>query len=168
VLNELNCTLNNDLTAQLESYRAMKKGNTAPDILFSADLLAPGYAHTHLPKKLSDVRSKYTVVVFGASWCQACHTELSQMVALYPKWKQQDVEVVFVSLDQNQHDFRGFSAGFPFISISDYQQWESAAVKSYHVFATPTFFLLDANRKIVLRPSSAKQIDAWVDWFLKQ
>jgi hypothetical protein len=31
LLNEQGCTLNNDFAAQLESYRAMKKGNIAPD-----------------------------------------------------------------------------------------------------------------------------------------
>jgi hypothetical protein len=34
VLNEKSCTINNDLAKQLETYRAMKKGNTAPDIVF--------------------------------------------------------------------------------------------------------------------------------------
>ncbi len=41
VLNELNCTVNNDLAAQLESYRAMKKGTVAPDILFEGEVLMP-------------------------------------------------------------------------------------------------------------------------------
>jgi hypothetical protein len=36
-------------------------------------------------------------------------------------------------------------------------------VKDYYVVGTPTLFLLDANRKILLRPRSAKQVDAWVD-----
>jgi hypothetical protein len=27
-------------------------------------------------------------------------------------------------------------------------------------------FLLDKDRKIVLRPVSVKQVDAWVDWYL--
>ena len=34
VLNETSCTLDNDLAKQLESYRAMKKGNIAPNINF--------------------------------------------------------------------------------------------------------------------------------------
>jgi hypothetical protein len=29
-------------------------------------------------------------------------------------------------------------------------------------------FLLDDKRKILLRPNSLKQLDAWVDWFLVQ
>ena len=32
VLNEVSCTINSDLAKQLETYRAMKKGNIAPDI----------------------------------------------------------------------------------------------------------------------------------------
>ncbi len=58
-----------------------------------------------------------------------------------------------------------FAAVFPFISICDYQKWESPVVKAWHVFATPTMYLLDNNLEIILRPNSARQMDAWVDWY---
>ncbi len=166
VLNEQSCTLNNDLAAQLESYRAMKKGNIAPDFEFKTDLIAPGYIHSNIPKKFSDVKSKYTVVVFGASWCNACKEELVTISQLYPKWKEHGLEVVFFSLDEDKQSFKNFASNFPFISVCDYQKWESAVVKRYHVFATPTIYLLDEKREIVLRPNSARHLDAWVDWFL--
>jgi thiol-disulfide isomerase/thioredoxin len=167
VLNELNCTVNNDLASQLESYRAMKKGVVAPDILFEGELIAPASsgihpAHTNL-RKLSDFNNKFIVVVFGASWCQTCHTELSQIANYYPQWKNKDVEVVFVSLDTNQQHFQDFSGNFPFVSFCDFKKWESPAVKAYHVFATPTIYLLDANRKIILRPNSVQHLAAWLD-----
>tara|TARA_B110000091_G_C13787117_1_gene463839 strand:+ start:1339 stop:1731 length:393 start_codon:yes stop_codon:yes gene_type:complete len=38
--------------------------------------------------------------------------------------------------------------------------------KEYYVSGTPTMFLLDNNRKILLRPNSVKQMDAWVDLYL--
>lgn len=166
VLNEQSCTINNDLAAQLESYRAMKKGNIAPDFEFKTDLIAPGYIHSNIPKKFSDVKSKYTVVVFGASWCNACKEELATISQLYPKWKEHGLEVVFVSLDEDKQSFKNFAANFPFISVCNYQKWESAVVKRYHVFATPTIYFLDDKREIVLRPNSARHLDAWVDWFL--
>lgn len=166
VLNEQSCTINNNLAAQLESYRAMKKGNIAPDFEFKTDLIAPGYIQSIIPGKLSDVKSKYTVVVFGASWCNACSEELASISQLYRKWKQHGLEVVFVSLDEDKQSFKNFASNFPFISVCDYQKWESAVVKSYHVFATPTIYLLDEKREIVLRPNSAKHLDAWVDWFM--
>jgi thiol-disulfide isomerase/thioredoxin len=166
VLNEQSCTINNDLAAQLESYRAMKKGNIAPDFEFKTDLIAPGYIQSIIPWKLSDIISKYTVVVFGASWCNACKEELATVSQLYPKWKEHGLEVVFFSLDEDKQSFKNFASNFPFISVCDYQKWESAVVKRYHVFATPTIYLLDEKREIVLRPNSARHLDAWVDWFL--
>ncbi len=165
LLNENACTLNSDFASQLESYRAMKKGNTAPDIPFNGDVIAPGFK-TNKPKKLSDLNCDYTVVVFGASWCPQCPEELTKMAQLYQKWKKYGVEVVFVSLDKNKQVFRNFASHFPFISICDYQKWDSPIVNSYYVFATPTFYLLDNKQKIMLRPNSVKHLDSWVDWFL--
>lgn len=73
VLSEVSCTIDNDLAAQMESYRAMKPGNTAPDFAFRGD-----------------------------------------------------------------------------------------------VFATPTLYLLNSKRKILLRTNSVSHMDAWVDWYLVQ
>jgi thiol-disulfide isomerase/thioredoxin len=168
VLNETSCTINSDLAKQLESYRAMKKGNIAPDIIFSGDNFAPGDGQNNAPNKLSDLKNKYTVVVFGASWCQKCTEELPEIAKHYSKWKAQGVEVVFVSLDENKEMFKNFTSIFPFISSCDYQKWNSTAVKDYYVFGTPTMYLLDHKRKILLRPNSVSQMDAWVDWNLVQ
>lgn len=168
LLNEQACTINNDFAAQLESYRAMKKGNIAPDFYFNKDVFTPGYEASKQPKKLSDLTSKYPVVVFGASWCPQCPQELSKISGLYSKWKTQGVEVVFVSLDEDKTMFKNFAAVFPFISICDYQKWESPVAKDYHLFATPTIYLLNDKREILLRPKSVDQLDAWVDWYLVQ
>ncbi|HPF94856.1 MAG TPA: hypothetical protein PLV65_12975, partial [Tenuifilaceae bacterium] len=86
VLNENSCSINNDLAAHLESYRAMKKGNIAPDFTFTEDIFAPGYQIELTPQKLSDIKSKYTLAVFGASWCPACQEELTDIALLHQKW----------------------------------------------------------------------------------
>jgi hypothetical protein len=85
---------------------------------------------------------------------------------LYPKWKEQNVEVVFVSLDEDKEAYHNFVKDLPFISTCDFQKWNSPIAQDYYVFGTPTMFLLDDKRKILLRPNSVKQMDAWVDWFL--
>ncbi len=168
VLNETSCTINDDLAAQLESYRAMKIGNIAPDFAFREDVISPGYQTEEKPQKLSDIKSKYIMVVFGASWCPACNEELSDIALMYNRWKNYGVEVVFVSLDEDKQAFKSSASKFPFISLCDYQKWESPIVKSYHVFATPTMYLLNSNREILVRPNSASHMDSWVDWFLVQ
>ncbi len=168
LLNVQGCSLNNDFAAQLESYRAMKKGSTPPDIEFKGDIFAPGYGIGSIPKKISDMQSNYIVVVFGASWCPQCPQELIKISAHHKKWKEQGIEVVFVSLDDDEKKFQSFASVFPFISLCDYKKWESPAVKNYHVFATPTLYLLNSKREILLRPNSVSQLDSWIDWYLVQ
>ena len=166
LLNDKSCTLNNNFASQLESYRAMKKGNIAPDIRFAADVSSPAYTNENKPKKLSDLKNAYKVLVFGASWCPQCPKELQEISKNYSTWKQQGLEVVFVSLDDDPQTFANFTMPFPFISTCDYKKWEGEAVKDYHVFATPTIYLLNENDEILLKPNSVSQMNSWVDWYL--
>jgi len=168
VLTQSSCTVHDDLAKQLESYRAMKKGNIAPDILFEGDVIMPGYESGHAPQKLSDISSSYTLIIFGASWCARCAEEISQILPLYDKWISNDIDVIFVSLDVEKEVFKAFTSILPFISICDYQQWDNNAIQDFHVFATPTMFLLDNQRTILLRPSSVQQMDSWVDWHIQE
>jgi thiol-disulfide isomerase/thioredoxin len=165
VLNEGSCTINSDLANQLETYRAMKKGNIAPDIVFERSNFI---GTTKILNKLSDVKSKYTIVVFGASWCPKCKEELPEITKLYNKWKSKGVEVVYIALEEDKKSFVDFATKFPFASYSDLKKWNSKIVKDYYVFSTPTMFLLDNKREIILRPNSVKQMDAWVDFYLKK
>ena len=116
LLNETSCTLDSDLSRQLETYRAMKKGNTAPEIVFKGDIIALAYGADNFPSTLSDIKSQYSLIVFGASWCPKCTKELPEIVKMYSKWKASGIEVVFVSLDEDKELFTSFAATFPFVS----------------------------------------------------
>lgn len=168
VLNEVSCTINSDLAKQMETYRAMKKGTIAPDFNFLSNTQFPTELKQVNPKKLSELKTSYTVMVFGASTCPKCKEEIPEIAKLYSKWKAQGVEVVLVSLDENQQEYQQFVSSLPFISTCDFKKWNSPIVESYYVFGTPTMYLLDNKREILLRPNSVKQMDAWVDWYLIQ
>ena len=166
VLNEVSCSIDKNLAKQLELYRAMKKGNIAPDFSFYSNNVFPNDITKDITVKLSDLKTPYTLILFGASTCQKCAEEIPQIKELYAKWKSQGVEVVFISLDESEKDFQQFISSFPFISSCDFKKWNSQIVESYYVFGTPTMFLLNNKREILLRPNSIMQMDAWVDWFL--
>ena len=168
VLNEVSCTIDNNLAKQLETYRAMKKGNIAPDFSFYPNTIFPSEISREKTQKLSDLKTAYTLVVFGSSSCPKCVEEIPQIAEKYSTWKAQGVEVVFISLDENENNYQQFIGSFPFISSCDFKKWKSPIVESYYVFGTPTMFLLDNKREILLRPNFVKQMDAWVDWFLIQ
>lgn len=161
-LNETSCTIDKDLAKHLETYRAMKKGNTAKDIDLSGLSFRNGEPQTEY-SKLSDIKKPYTLVVFGAGWCPKCNEELPKIVQNYNKWAAKGVEVVFVSLDTDKEAFQKATKTYPFISTCDFKKWQSAAAQDYYVFATPTIYLLDSTRKILLRPTSVEQIDTFLE-----
>jgi thiol-disulfide isomerase/thioredoxin len=164
LLTQNSCVINEGLSKQLESYIAMKKGNTAPNIVFPKSIIYP--TADFKPTQLSDIKSKYTLVVFGASWCPKCKEEIPEIAKYYQDWKKNGVEVLLVSLDDNDMDFINFASAFPFISVCDHQKWNSPIAQSYYVFSTPTMYLLDKEQKIILRLNSVKQMESWVDWNL--
>ena len=165
-LSQKTIPLNSNLSKQLETYRIMKIGNIAPDILFTGDIVKNGSA-INSPTRLSELSSKYKVVIFGASWCTACSEEMVQLLPLYKKWNAKGIEVVFVSMDTDKKTFLEYSSVMPFISICDYKKWDTQAAKDYYVSSSPTIYLLGKNNEIILRPRLVKAIDAWVDYNMK-
>lgn len=163
LLNDTGCTLETDLSNQLEIYRAMKTGNTASEINFDqSNFLKKSLSINNL----SDLKSPYTLLVFGASWCPKCTEEIPDIAKRYPNMKEKGIEVVFISLDVDRKAFESFANDFPFISYSDLKKWNSPIVKDYFVSGTPTMFLLDENRKILIRPNSLNHLQAWIDAFI--
>jgi thiol-disulfide isomerase/thioredoxin len=163
VLEQDKVALQPRLARQLEGYRAMKLGVSVPEIQFVGDILLQGKPIAY-PTRLSEVTAPYRLVIVGASWCPACTEEMTQLIPLYQKWNGLGVEAIFVSLDTDAKAFQAYSEGMPFIAFSDYKKWETQAVQDYYVSSSPSFYLIDQAGKLVLRPQSVKQIDAWVDW----
>jgi thiol-disulfide isomerase/thioredoxin len=160
LLNEKSCTVNSDKARQLESYRAMKKGNIASEIVFDTNCFAN---NTNTLKQVSDIKTPYTSIVFGASWCPKCKEELPEINKLYQKWKSSGIEVIFIALDEEKASFTSIANSFQFPSYSDLKKWDSKIVRDYFVFATPTIYLLNNKREILMKPNSVNQLDAWVD-----
>jgi thiol-disulfide isomerase/thioredoxin len=166
VLNTNGCTLNNDLAKQLETYRAMKKGNKAPEINFEGKVMKSGNALFTI-KKITQIQSPQKLIVFGASWCPTCSTDLPKISEKYLKWKSAGLDVVFISLDEEEQAYINFVKTFPFVSYCDFKKWESKPAQEYYVFGTPTMFIVDQEQTILLRPNSIEQVDAWVDFYLR-
>jgi thiol-disulfide isomerase/thioredoxin len=153
------------LARQLEGYRAMKVGVKVPEIQFTGDVLLLGKPNPY-PTRLSEVSAPYRLVIFGASWCPACSEAMGELIPLYEKWNKLGVEAIFVSLDTDPKAFQAYSEGMPFIAFSDYKKWDTQAVQDYFVPSSPSFYLIDQQGTLLLRPQSVKQLDAWVDWKL--
>ncbi len=162
MLTQNSCVLEDDLLNKLETYRAMKVGNIVSDIKFSGITKVNGEEVNRIIA-LSELNNKATLVIFGASWCPGCVEDILKIASYYNKWKAKGLVIVYISLDTDEKAFTKFTKEFPWLSYCDLQGWESKAAKDYYVFSTPTMFLLDNERKILIRPVSVEHVNAWVE-----
>lgn len=161
-LSQKEVALNSALVNKLESYRKMKVGNRAPNFELLGDVFKNGSA-VKSAIHLSDIKTKYKLVIFGGSWCNQCRAEMIQLLPRYNNWKAKGIEVIFISLDTDKKEFEKFTAPFPFYSACDYKKWDTQAAKDYYVSSSPTLFLLDSNNKIILRPPTVASLDSWLE-----
>jgi thiol-disulfide isomerase/thioredoxin len=156
MLNNQSCGTDSKHEALFEQYRKMAKGKTAPDIVMENA--------TKPVIKISDIKSKYKLVIFGASWCSKCAEEIPKLKTYYEDWKTlYDLEIVFISLDTERTNFNAFVKDFPWLSSCELKGWESKAAIDYCVFGTPTMYLLDQKNTILVKPISDKQVQAWLE-----
>jgi thiol-disulfide isomerase/thioredoxin len=154
LLDDNKCIIEAKTLPILEQYKKMAIGNKAADMVFSAGLKY---------KKLSEVPGKYKVVVFGASWCEACRVEMPQFKDYAELFKTKyDAEIVFVSIDTDKEKYDAYIKDLPFINTCDYKGWGSPNVRNYYVFATPSIFVLDTENKIVAKPLNAIATAKWL------
>jgi len=145
-----NHSLNEKSINLFEQYRKMAVGKTAPDIELN-------------DKKLSQVKNKYKLVVFGASWCPNCQADYPKLKEKYESLKKKyDLEMVYISIDTDKSAFENYYKDAPFITYCDTKGWNTQAAKDYHVFATPTYILLDKELKILSKIQSPEHLEAWL------
>lgn len=146
-LDESTCQLSNAQLMLFEQYRKMATGNIAPNIALQDGIM------------LSSTGGKYKFVIFGASWCDNCKRDYPYLNDIYRKLKERyDVEFVYVALDSDSVAYNEFFKDAPYLTICDFKGWENNAVKDYCVFATPSYFLLDRQLRIIAKLNNPEQL----------
>jgi thiol-disulfide isomerase/thioredoxin len=147
MLNNSKCILSDKQTNLFEQYRKLSVGRTAPNINLNDTL------------NLKELKSDFKLVVFGATWCPQCQTDYPSLVGEYKKIKEKyNIEVIYISLDTDMNSYNSYFKDSPFITYCDGKGWETVPAKDYFVSATPSYYLLDKELRIIAKPIYPKQI----------
>ena len=125
------------------------------------------------PFSLYKTAAPYTFIAFWDPTCSHCKIEIPQLDSMYKaSWKALGVEIVGVNIN-----FKEIPAWKKFIADNNINNWfhvyqTEAALNAeianrkpttirqlYDVFKTPTFYLLDANKRIIAKNLTINQFD---------
>jgi peroxiredoxin len=141
------------LQKKLDTFKKLAIGKVAPD-LEVPDL-------KRKPFKLSSINAEYTLVVFYATTCPHCMTMAPRLKELYEKQQPKKYEVMFVSIDTSFADWSSFirDTKLKWINVSDLKGFNGKSADDYNIYATPTMFLLDREKKILAKPISLMELE---------
>ncbi len=141
----LKCTITDRLASTLKSNANVEIGAVFPNYKFQSPVNTTA-------KTLHDIKADQKIIVFWSSTCSHCESELPQLLTKYNDLKGKNVQVIGLSLDTDKESYSKKISAFPWINDSELKGWNSSYSDTYNIHATPTYFILDANNKIISKP----------------
>ncbi|MEJ1223119.1 TlpA family protein disulfide reductase [Sediminicola sp. 1XM1-17] len=138
-----------EITDKIELDHRLRIGAKAPEILWT---------EKGEDKKLSDLSGAQNyVLLFWSSTCSHC---LKEVPELYTALKDNNtVQVLAVGLEDNDATWKEESSKLiGFHHVLGLGKWDNEYVTLYDVHQTPTYFVLDAQKRISAKPAGLEEL----------
>ena len=144
------------LTNHIESLKITAIGSVAPNFTQNDP--------NDKPVSLSDFKGKYLLIDFWASWCGPCRKENPNVVKAYQKYKNENFEILGVSLDNPGNKEAWLNAiakdQLTWAQVSDLNGWKNAVAVQYSIFSIPQNLLLNPDGVIIAKNLKGKELSA--------
>jgi thiol-disulfide isomerase/thioredoxin len=153
-------TKDEELKMSLEVFKNTSIGALAPD--FKWEIEEKGKMKSESLSTI-DVADNY-VVVFWSSTCSHCLKELPELKEYMSTLEDGKLKVIAVGLEDEPFRWNSETTYYPdFIHVYGEGKWDNPIGDAYGVAATPTYFILDGDKKIIDKPYDFVALKAFVD-----
>ncbi len=149
-LKNIATTLNDDeLLKSLTLYENLTKGVIAPDFDIEIE-----ESNKLVTKKMTDLKgAENYIIVFWSSTCSHCLKEIPQLKTFVNSLEKDRIKVIAIGLEDEPYGWKNLTYDYPnFIHVYGKGKWKNKTSLNYGVTSTPTYFILDKDKKIVLKP----------------
>ena len=117
---------------------------------------------------LYSIESEFTIVYFWSYTCDHCRESLKHLESFLNE--NNNFSMIAVSVKGDLKKIKNLAKKFKAEAFfyHDGLEWDSPAVNDYAVVATPSFFLLDKDKKIIYKPFDYKELINFVNLIIKQ
>lgn len=140
-----------ELKRILTLFKTISIGEIAPDFELSMEN----------SENLSDlILAKNYILVFWSSSCSHCLDELPKLQSYVKSINKKEIQVIAIGLENERKPWEDKTKELSnFIHVYGEGKWENKIGNDYGVDATPTYFILDKDKKIIAKPD---EIDALI------
>ncbi|WP_346881953.1 TlpA disulfide reductase family protein [uncultured Algibacter sp.] len=148
------------LLGALILYKNISNGNQAPD--FDIEIKEKDKLVT---KKLSQLTgAKNYIVAFWSSTCSHCLDEIPQLQTYVQTKEKGLIQVVAIGLEDEPYKWKDLTYSYPsFMHVYGEGKWDNKIGNAYGVTSTPTYFILDKDKKIVSKPEDLKALKVFLN-----
>ncbi len=120
--------------------------------------------------QLYDVEAKYTILYIWSPDCGHCKISTPKLKTLYDKYKSKGVKVFAINNDfENEHWLKYIKEhDLDWINGSDGGDFTSNFRELYDVYSTPQTYLLDKDKKILIKKVEIEGIDKMLENYFKK
>lgn len=136
--------------------------------LFAAEIgrIAPDFSWNENGRnlKLSTLNdAENYVLVFWSTSCSHCLKEIP-MLHTYMKNKP-NMKVIAFALENDAFVWETYKKNnlFGWHNVLGLKKWENKTAKTYQVYSTPTYLILDKNKKIIGKPNEIKDVKEFIE-----
>ncbi|WP_405610710.1 TlpA family protein disulfide reductase [Polaribacter sp. Asnod1-A03] len=113
--------------------------------------------------KLSTLNdSEKYVLVFWSTTCSHCLNEVPKLHSFLKENKA--VEVIAFALEDDEFGWKNYKTNLPnWHHVLGLKKWQNKIARTYNINATPTYFILDKDKKIIAKPESLEDVKTFIN-----